>query len=380
MKFIKYLQSHLNIKLFISFFIIILVLTLVLLAAVELVMPSAFQGHLEFMSNLLAGEQPGLTQHELNLFGSFRNAIYGALSFAIPVALISALILSIAFSNQFVKPIKELSIVSRKISRGKYNQRILLPKEIGLDEMDELQKLAINFNQMASELEKTEDLRRQLIGDVSHELRTPISLIKASMEGLIDGIVSPSKTIFYQVQVEADRLAKLVNDLQELSIIESGAYQLHKEEADINNVIKSVIENLSPQYSRKDIQVILAFQPRKERGSFDIDRIKQVLTNLLANAYHYSQKGGTVEIRTTADKHHVHVSVADNGQGISSKDLPHIFTRFFRADKSRSRNSGGSGIGLTISKQLVEAHGGSIWIESEGINKGTTVSFTLPLG
>ena len=379
MKILKYLQSHLNIKLLVSFFIIILVLSLVLIAAVELVMPRAFQGHLNFMNDLLEDENPILTQHELNLFDSFRRAIYSALSFALPAALISALVLSIAFSNQFVKPIKDLSEASRKISQGKYDQRILLPNKIGIDEMDELQHLAINFNQMASKLEKTEDLRRQLIGDVSHELRTPISLIKVSMEGLIDGIVRPSKKLFYQVQIEADRLSKLVNDLQELSIIESGAYKLNKEEFNINTVITSVVENLSPQYSRKNIRVILDFQKRKVQESFDIDRIKQVLTNILANAYQYSPKGGTVTIKISADKKYIHVSITDEGRGISREDLPHIFTRFFRADKSRTRNSGGSGIGLTITKQLVEAHGGSINIYSKGIDKGTTVSFTLPI-
>jgi len=378
MKILKYFQSHLNLKLFFSFFIIIFVLTIVLIAAVEFVMPNAFQKHLEFMNSLLEGEQAVLDKHELNLFGSFRSAIYAALSFAIPVSLISSIILSISFSNQFVNPIKEMAVVSREISKGKFNVRIPLSKKINLDEMDELKQLAISFNQMTSRLEKTEELRRQLIGDVSHELRTPISLIKASMEGLIDGIVPATNKIYYQVQVEADRLTKLVNDLQELSIIESGAYQLNKENFDINDVISSVIANLSPQYSKKDIQVITNFQKTKTTAYFDIDRIKQVLTNILANAYQYSRKGGIVKITSIAKDNHIEVSINDNGRGISREDLPHIFTRFFRADKSRSRNSGGSGIGLTIARQLVEAHGGKIQIESQGENKGTTVSFTIP--
>lgn len=245
--------------------------------------------------------------------------------------------------------------------------------------MDELKQLAINFNQMASKLENTENLRRQLIGDVSHELRTPISLIKASMEGLIDGIVPLTNKTFYQVQIEADRLTKLVNDLQELSIIESGTYKINKEKYDINDVIASVISNLSPQYSKKNIQIISNFQNSKNTAYFDIDRIKQVLTNILANAYQYSEKAGKVKITSIAKSDYIEVAINDTGRGISREDLPHIFTRFFRVDKSRSRNSGGSGIGLTITKQLVEAHGGKIWAESPGKNKGTTVTFTIPL-
>lgn len=379
MKTLKYIQSHLNVKLFLSLVIIISVFTLVLIAAVEYVMPKAFEKHLLFMSTLIEREGSVLEEHNLNLYNSFRSAIYESLIFAIPISLLSAIIISLFFSREFIRPIRELSRVSRKISEGNYSQRILLPKEITISEMDELKQLAINFNQMASKLENTENLRRQLIGDVSHELRTPISLIKASMEGLIDGIVPLTNKTFYQVQIEADRLTKLVNDLQELSIIESGTYKINKEKYDINDVIASVISNLSPQYSKKNIQIISNFQNSKNTAYFDIDRIKQVLTNILANAYQYSEKAGKVKITSIAKSDYIEVAINDTGRGISREDLPHIFTRFFRVDKSRSRNSGGSGIGLTITKQLVEAHGGKIWAESPGKNKGTTVTFTIPL-
>jgi histidine kinase len=378
MNILKYIQSHLDVKLFLSFVIIVFVFTFVLIAAVEFVMPNAFENHLLFMSSLIESEGRALEEHDLNLYDNFRSAIYESLIFAIPISLLSAIAISLFFSREFVRPIRDLSIISRKISEGKYSQRILLPKEITIDEMDEVKQLAISFNHMASKLEQTENLRKKLIGDVSHELRTPISLIKASMEGLIDGIIPPSNKTFFQVQVEADRLTKLVNDLQELSIIESGAYKLNKEKYDINNVISTVISNLAPQYSKKGIQIITNLEKSKADIYIDIDRIKQVLTNILANAYQYSQKGGTVKI-TSAEKDNLFtVTIGDTGGGISREDLPHIFTRFYRADKSRSRNSGGSGIGLTIAKQLVQAHGGKIWAESQGEDLGTTVSFTIP--
>ena len=378
MKFLKYIQSHLNVKLFISLLIIISVFALVLIAAVEYVMPKAFDNHLLFMSSLIKGEGEVLAEHDLNLYKNFRLAIYESLTFAIPVSLLSALGISLFFSREFVKPIKELSRVSRKISEGNYSQRILVPKELTISEMDELKQLAINFNQMASKLEYTENIRRKLIGDVSHELRTPISLIKGLMEGLIDGVVPLTNKTFYQVQIEADRLNKLVNDLQELSIMESGVYEIKKEEYDINQVINLVISNLSPQFSNKNIQVTTNSQNSKITAYFDIDRIKQVLTNILANAYQYTAEGGKVVVTSAVVKDHIEVAIRDNGRGLSAENLPHIFTRFFRVDKSRSRNSGGSGIGLTITRQLVEAHGGKIWATSQGENKGTTVTFTLP--
>ena len=374
----KYIQSHLNIKLFLSFVILIVVFTIVLIGAVEFIMPSAFEGHLEFMNSLVTGEGDVISEHNRNLFESFRSAFYESLQFALHVSLICAIVISVFFSREFVRPIRELSRVSRKISEGNYSQRIPLSKELSISEMDELKQLAINFNQMASKLENTENLRRQLIGDVSHELRTPISLIKASMEGLIDGIVPMNNKTFYQVQVEADRLSKLVNDLQELSIIESGAYKINKEKSDINEVISSVISNLAPQFLNKHIQVSSNTKNSKITVNFDIDRMKQVLTNILANAYQYSEESGKVNITSSTKNDHVEISISDTGRGISVENLPHIFTRFYRVDKSRSKNCGGSGIGLTITKQLVEAHGGKIWAKSQGENKGTTITFTLP--
>ena len=324
----KYIQSHLNIKLFLSFVILIVVFTIVLIGAVEFIMPSAFEGHLEFMNSLVTGEGDVISEHNRNLFESFRSAFYESLQFALHVSLICAIVISVFFSREFVRPIRELSRVSRKISEGNYSQRIPLSKELSISEMDELKQLAINFNQMASKLENTENLRRQLIGDVSHELRTPISLIKASMEGLIDGIVPMNNKTFYQVQVEADRLSKLVNDLQELSIIESGAYKINKEKSDINEVISSVISNLAPQFLNKHIQVSSNTKNSKITVNFDIDRMKQVLTNILANAYQYSEESGKVNITSSTKNDHVEISISDTGRGISVENLPHIFTRF----------------------------------------------------
>ena len=377
MRLLNSIRSNLNVKLFLSFLIVILVGTIMLVAAVEVVIPRAFQDHLAVMEPYMVDEPEFQTDHELDFFESFRSAVYKALMFAIPFALFSALIIGFSVSHQFVAPIKKMVTVSKKISDGNYKERIPVPKNVNIDEIDELKQLAVSFNQMTLKLEKTEDLRRQLIGDVSHELRTPLSLIKASMEGLIDGLVPATNKTFYQVQLETDRLARLVDDLLALSIIESGAYELLTQRSDIHEVITSVLKNLTPQFIRKGIQLEDDFPKEKMLISIDVDRIRQVLTNILGNALKFTPKGGLIELTGEIRKNQIQISIKDSGIGISNEHLPYVFTRFYRVDKSRSRKSGGSGIGLTIAKQLVEAHGGEIWAESSGENMGTTISFTL---
>ena len=379
MRLLNSIRSNLNVKLFLSFLIVIVVGTIMLVAAVEFVMPRAFQEHLAVMGPFMVDEPEFQTGHEIDFFESFRSAVYKALVFAIPFALFSALIIGFSFSRQFVAPIKKMVAVSKKISDGNYKERIPIPKNVNIDEIDELKQLAVSFNQMTLKLEKTEDLRRQLIGDVSHELRTPLSLIKAFMEGLIDGLVPATNKTFYQVQLETDRLTRLVDDLQALSVIESGAYELLKQRSDIHEVITSVLKNLTPQFIRKGIQLEDNFPKEKTQISIDVDRIRQVLTNVLGNALKFTPKGGFVELTGEIRKDHIQISIKDSGIGISKEHLPYVFARFYRVDKSRSRKSGGSGIGLTIAKQLVEAHGGKIWAESLGEHGGTSISFTLPM-
>jgi histidine kinase len=351
MKLLNDIRSNLNVKLFLSFLIVIVVGTIMLVAAVEVIMPRAFQEHLAVMGPYMVDEPEFQAEHEVDFFESFRSAVYKALIFAIPFALFSALIIGFSFSRQFVAPIKKMVSVSKKISEGNYKERIPIPKNVNIDEMDELKQLAISFNQMTLKLEKTEDLRRQLIGDVSHELRTPLSLIKASMEGLIDGLVPATNKTFYQVQLETDRLARLVDDLQALSIIESGAYVLSKQKSDIHEIVTSVLQNLTPQFVRKGIQLEDNFPKKKTLINIDVDRIKQVLTNILGNALKFTPKGGLVELTGEIRKDDIQISIKDSGIGISSEHLPYVFTRFYRVDKS--------------------------WAESSGENEGTTISFTL---
>jgi histidine kinase len=248
-----------------------------------------------------------------------------------------------------------------------------------LDEQDELGTLAMSFNRMAEKLEQTEQMRRQLIGDVSHELRTPLTAIKGSMEGLIDGVLPADAATFEQIHQEAARLERLVDDLQELSRVEARAYQLDLQSIQIEDLITATVTRLQGQFEAKGVTLLTDLPSNLPAVQADHDRLSQVLTNLIGNALQYTPEGGKVTVLTAPVGNEVLVSVADTGVGIASEHLAQIFNRFYRVDKSRSRAGGGSGIGLTIARFLVEAHGGRIWAESPGADQGSTFTFTLPI-
>jgi histidine kinase len=228
-------------------------------------------------------------------------------------------------------------------------------------------------------LEEVETMRRRLIGDVAHELRTPLTAIKGSAEGLMDGVLPASAETYSQIHAEAERLSRLVDDLQELSRVESRAAQLNIHPADSTALIQTVAKRLRHQFDEKQVALNLNLPHDPILVQADEDRMIQVLTNLIGNALQYTPPNGTVTVSIEQDKSEARISVRDTGFGIPAEHLKHIFDRFYRVDKSRSRAHGGSGIGLTIAKHLVEAHGGKIWAESAGENKGSAFMFTLPL-
>jgi histidine kinase len=267
-----------------------------------------------------------------------------------------------------------MSIAAQRIADGRYEERVQVKGE------DELAQLAARFNQMAEKLNQVELMRRRLIGDVSHELRTPLTAIKGSMEGLIDGVLPATEETYQQIHAEADRLNRLVDDLQELSRVEAHAYTLELRPLDVPALVQTVTKRLLPQFEMKQISLDLALPPDLPRVLVDEDRAVQVLTNLAGNALQYTPEHGKVSIAAQTMNQEVLISVRDTGTGIPPEHLAHIFDRFYRADASRSRRAGGgSGIGLTIARALVEIHGGRIWAESAGEGQGSTFSFTLPI-
>jgi histidine kinase len=199
------------------------------------------------------------------------------------------------------------------------------------------------------------------------------------MEGLIDGVLPADEATYLHVYNEADRLGRLVDDLQELSRVEAGAYELTFRGVAVSKLIEGVVDRLVQQFKEKHVLLETNLAPDMPLVWVDEHRIGQVLINLLGNALQYTPSGGKVCISAAHLGDEVHISISDTGIGIHPEHLSDIFTRFYRVDKSRSRVGGGSGIGLTIARYLVESHGGRIWVESPGLNQGSTFTFTLPV-
>jgi signal transduction histidine kinase len=376
---LSYIRRHLVLKLFLSYLVVILVGGIVLSTTAELVVPTAFQRHLavmsSMMSNMMGGSVQGLDQ---SLFNNFRAAVNEALRVAAVAAGVTAIIASLLISRQVVSPVQAMTNASRRIAEGNYDERVRVAGDIEKSEQDELGQLALSFNQMAARLERTEAMRRQLIGDVTHELRTPLTTIKGYMEGLIDGVLPANEETYTQIYREADRLQQLVNDLQELNRVEAGAYELNLSGTSVKALLDATTTRLGHQFEEKGVSLTVQIPPDLPPVRVDMDRIGQVLLNLMGNALQYTPSGGSVRVTAVHKHDQVQIDIADTGIGIPPEHLPHLFTRFYRADKSRSRSGGGSGIGLTIAKHLIEAHGGRIWVESQGAGKGSTFSFTIP--
>ena len=372
-------RRHLSAKLFLAYLMVVLVGVVVLASSVELVLPRAFDHHLAAMSSMMSGMAGGsANQLEKDLYSSFRAGVTEALGLAALSATLVAVAASLLISRQVVAPVRRMMLASQRIAEGHYGERVQVIGNLEQGDQDELGQLALSFNRMAAKLEQVEGMRRQLIGDVTHELRTPLTTIKGSMEGLMDGVLPANEETYQQIYQEADRLQRLVNDLQELSRVEAKAYELRLKPASVAHLIETAVARLKRQYEEKGVVIEQELQAELPPVQVDEDRIVQVLINLLGNALQYTLSGGKVSITALRKDREIQISIRDTGVGVAPEHLPHLFTRFYRADKSRSRAGGGSGIGLTIAKHLVEAHGGRIWGTSPGLGKGSTFTFTLP--
>ncbi len=380
-----YLRSHLSAKLFLSYLAIITISFLVVVVVGQLGAPTAFNRHLAQMGRMMGGGmmggpgqgfgqgfgQNGVMQQ---LYSDFRASFNEALMYAVFAAIVVSVIVSVVISRGVVSPLRAVMNASQRIADGHYDERVKVQGS------DELSQLAARFNQMAEKLEQIETMRLRLIGDVSHELRTPLTAIQGSMEGLMDGVLPATQETYRDLYSEADRLNRLVDDLQELSRVEAGAYPLDIQPVNVSTLTQTVAKRLGSQFESKRISLDFKLDPDLPPLLADEDRAVQVLTNLVGNALRYTPEGGAVTVSVTKQSSEIEFAVHDTGIGISPEHLPHIFDRFYRVDKSRSRRAGGgSGIGLTIARALVEAQGGRIWVESDGEGQGSTFTFTLPL-
>lgn len=280
--------------------------------------------------------------------------------------------LSYLVSKRIVQPLIQMEEITKKFASGHLEER-LPPNEI-----PEVDQLAASFNRMAATLEGVEQRRRELVSDLTHELRTPLTVLKGYLEGLADGTIEPTADIYQRLSRETTRMQRLVNDLQELSKMEAGYLPIDARPFDLYPLLSSVVQRFADQLlTEHSPQMLLDCPTEMPRVLADPERVEQILVNLVGNALRYTPQGSVV-IKVYAEGDKVWIAVIDTGEGISAQDLPHVFERFWRADRSRDRNSGGTGIGLAICRRLVELHGGKIEVESQ-LGQGSTFRFSLPL-
>jgi len=370
----KTIREHLGAKLFLANLAVIMIGITVLAITIQIAIPAAFNRHMgemSMMNGMMQGQGQGYGR---TLFENFQASMFESLAYAVTASVVAALLVSWVLSRRIVAPMQTLTDASLGIANGNYSERVQVTGS------DEIAKLATRFNHMALQLEQVESMRRQLIGDVTHELLTPLTSIKGYMEGLVDGVLPANAETFNQIHREADRLSRLVDDLQELSRVEAKAYSLDVRSVSVSSLVGTTLKRLSPQATAKRITLRSNLPADLEPVLADEDRITQVLVNLAANAIQYTPEDGEVALSAVKHGNEIHISVKDNGVGIPQEHLANIFTRFYRVDKSRSRNAGGgSGIGLTIARHIVEAHGGRIWAESAGEGSGSTFTFSLKI-
>lgn len=282
-----------------------------------------------------------------------------------------ALIFGSLLFRQMIAPLRALSQSAEAIANGDLRRRV------DVHSADEIGRAARSFNQMANSLVEADAQRRNLMADIAHELRTPLTIIQGNLEALLDGVYDLTPDNIALVHRHTLVLSRLVTDLQDLAMAEAGQLRLERKPTSLTHLIAQATESLAAQAVEQGVTLkdeIIGILPSVEA---DAQRLTQVLLNLLSNALRHTPQGGTIIICAEVRDGQIAVSVRDTGIGIAPEDLPHIFERFYRADRSRARATGGSGLGLTIAKQIVEAHGGRIEVTSV-VNQGTVVTFILP--
>ncbi|NJN17741.1 MAG: HAMP domain-containing histidine kinase [Oscillochloris sp.] len=322
---------------------------------------------LSLMANWLAQQ---------SIAAELRPAFAQAISRALVVAAVAAglvgSLVSLFLVGHLLRPLNGIARSSHRIAVGHYEERVTPPQ------IAELADLAASFNQMAEALQQVEQQRIALIGNVAHELRTPLSSLEAYLEGLIDGIVPDDPETRTAMQHELRRLRRLVNDLQTLSRVEAGQVELHPIPVDLAELAQNIVCQLRPQVIDAELELIVG-GASPAPVLVDPDRAAQIVLNLVGNAIRYTPAGGQVRVTTAVQGDQVELRVADNGIGIPPEALPYLFERFYRVDHSRSRSSGGSGIGLTIARHLAWAMGGDISAASPGVGQGAVFTLTLPV-
>jgi signal transduction histidine kinase len=368
-------KASLSGKFLLSYLLIVLVGVATLLVVTFALAPTLFQSQLV---GILQTHPSALTTAEASqrILGSLLGTLLSGLAVAAIVATATSLATSLFVARRITGPLRLMTQASKRISAGNYAERI---EVVPVHATDELGQLAASINALAVALEQTERRRLEVIGNVAHELRTPIATLEGYLEGLLDGVIEPTPRTWAVLHTEAGRLRRLVDDLQELSRAEARQIPLSPHPVAPQRLVQDALEPLEGQFADKGLELQIHLPGDLPQVMADTTRAVQILTNLLVNALRYTAAPGRVEVAVSREEDMAAFRVSDSGVGLSPEQLAHIFERFYRVDKSRSRAFGGSGIGLTIAQSLAQAMGGAIRAESAGLGQGSSFTLTLPL-
>jgi signal transduction histidine kinase len=341
------------------------ILTAGLVAA--LVGPPLFHQHL-----IEAGHSPH-SPELTHIERAYRDASVISLGVALLTALACALAVTWYLTRRLQRPLTLLTDAAQEMSGGRYTTRVAVPGA-----GPELNSLANAFNRMAARLEATEDTRRRLLSDLAHELRTPIATIGAYLDGLEDGVAEWGPETAEVMRGQTDRLVRLAEDIDDVSRAEEGRLGLERSPQPADDLLRTATQAVAASFAQKAVSLTTVAAPGVPVIEVDRERFAQVLGNLLGNALRHTPPGGTVTASVHAADGNVVFAVEDTGEGMSPDELPRVFERFYRGDHARDRAGRGSGIGLTISRAIIEAHGGTLAASSPGVGLGSTFVVTVP--
>ncbi len=291
------------------------------------------------------------------------------------VGLLLGISLSFVMSRSVTQPVSQLANAAKAIGRRELGYRVQSKGS------QELQDLAQAFNRMAEDLEHAEVTRRNLMADVAHELRTPLAVLDGNLRAILDGVHELNEDEIALLYEQTHHLNRLVGDLREISLAEADQLSLNLQEVDLTHLINETIVHFDTLAQEQSIQLIAELDHPLVHPSLDENRIRQILHNLLSNAFRYTPKGGVVEVssKRLSENNELEITVTDTGAGLSPEELPYIFDRFYRAGETTSRDRGGTGLGLAIVKAIVEAQGGRVSARSGGKNQGCSFSIIFPI-
>lgn len=289
------------------------------------------------------------------------------------LAIALGLVISALFSHSLAGPLQRLAAAARAVARGD------LGKQVAVEGTAEVADVSRAFNEMTAALQKGEQLRQNMVSDVAHELRTPLSVLQGNLRAILDDVYPLEKEEIARLYDETRVLGRLVDDLRELAQAEAGQLRLNVQPTDLAVAVRAAVAKFEPAAESKGVQLSCNAPEGLPEVMADPDRFAQIMNNLMTNALRHTPEGGSIGVSAAVVEHAVEVTVTDSGEGIAPEDLPHIFDRFWRGDRSRSRVGGGSGLGLAIVRALVQGHAGAVRAASGGSGKGASFAFTLPI-